>query len=206
MLFDAPAQDNSARPLPQFIFPGFERGIIKMKDGTRVSAILNYNMVDELMVTYLNEAYRSSKNTKEIDTIYLQNRVFVPVENFFYEVLSGGPVTFFLQNKSNYTPNGADIGYGMKSQSVGSTSFQRFEIGTDVVTIDLPPNVTVTPAFVNWVRTDDKMAKFTSERQLLKIFPGKESEIKAYIKKEKINLKVREDLIRLANYCNELLK
>jgi hypothetical protein len=207
MSIDLHAQEDPNRPLPQFLFPGFTRGVIILKDGTRFSSLLNYNMVDEIMVSELNGVYRSASNPQDIDTIYLQNRKFVPVKNVFYEVLAVGPATFFLQNKSNYTPKGSSIGYGMKSQSVSSTSFKRFEFGQDyVVTVDLPPNVTVTPASVNWVSKNDKMEKFISERQFLKIFPEKEAQLKEYIKKEKIDLKDREDLIKLGTYCNELLK
>ena len=206
MSLDAPAQDDPDRPLPQFLFPSFARGVIILKDGTSFSSLLNYNMVDELMVSELNGVFRSAKNPQDIDTIYLQNRIFVPVENVFYEVLVGGHASFFLQNKSRYTPNGAEVGYGIKSQSVGSTSFQRFDFASDVVTIDLPPNVTVTPASVSWVRKNNKMGKFTSEKQLLKIFPENKTQLKEFIKKEKTDLRVREELIELGTYCNELLK
>jgi hypothetical protein len=90
----------------------------------------------------------------------------------------------------------------MKSGSVGPTNYRRFELTNvvylynDVVNTELPPNVDVTPASVNWVRKNDKMERFSSERQLLKIFP----------EKEKLKLKDREDLIKLDIYCNELLK
>jgi hypothetical protein len=129
-----------------------------------------------------------------------------------YEVLVSGPVTFFLQHKSLYTPKGADLGYGSKSQSVGPTKFTRYEITSvvyqyqEVVTIDLPPNFEVTPASVFWVRKNDNMEKFTNEKQFLKIFPENHAELRAFIKKEKLNLKNTEDVIRLGKYCNEIMK
>jgi hypothetical protein len=212
MSFDVSAQDNTDRPLPQFLFPTFTEGSIVMKDGEKFSALLNYNMVDQIMVTELNGIYRYATRVEEIDTIYLGHKEFVPVDKFFYEVLVKGTATFFLQNKSLYTPKGSNVGYGARSQSVGPTDFKRYELTNvvyqynEVVHIELPPNVDVTPAFVYWVRISEEMKKFTNERQFLKIFPEKESELKEYIKKEKINLKVREDVIKLGNNCNELMK
>ncbi|MDO9340859.1 MAG: hypothetical protein Q7T72_10105 [Bacteroidales bacterium] len=210
--FDVTAQDNTDRPLPQFMFPTFTEGYIVMKEGENFSALLNYNMVDQIMVTELNGVYRYATKMQDIDTIYLEYKKFVPVDKVFYEVLVKGLAAFFLQNKSLYTPKGSNVGYGMKSQSVGPTDFKRYELVNvcyqynEVVHIELPPNVDVTPAFVYWVRISDEMKKFTNERQFFKIFPEKESELKEYIKKEKINLKVREDIIKLGTYCNELLK
>ena len=211
MSFDVSAQDNTYRPLPQFLFPSFTEGYVVMKEGKKFSALLNYNMVDQIMVTELNGEYRYATKMEEIDTIYLGHKEFVPADKFFYEVLVKGTATFFLQNKSLYTPKGSNVGYGARSQSIGPTDFKRYELTNvcyqynEVVHIELPPNVDVTPAFVYWVRISDEMKKFSNERQFLKIFPEIESELKEYIKKEKINLKVYEDIIKLGTYCNELI-
>jgi len=204
------AQDNMGNPIPQFLFPSFRPGVILFKDGQHVKMLLNYNTVDQMMVTELDGIYRYSKNPDLIDTIYIENRIFVPIGRIFYELLAKGPVPFFIQNRSNYTPKGSDIGYGMKSQSVGPTKFQRFEVTNgmslynEVVHIDLPPDVKVTPASVFWVSKNGEMEDFQNSRQLTNIFSEKGSLIKQYIKKQKINLKKREDVIKLGQYCNKL--
>ena len=183
-----------------------------MKDGKIFNTLLNYHMVDERMITELDGVYRYSTNPQLIDTIYLENRVFVPVENVFYEILSGGAVTFLLQNKGKYIPKGSEVGYGQRSRSVEPTQYRRFELSNTlfnfgaVAYMDLPPNVDITPASVFWVRKNDKLEKFETEKQFLKIFPEYEPELKAFLKKERINIRSREDIIRLGNYCNEILK
>jgi len=200
------AQDNSARPLPQFLFPAFSDGIFVLKDGARSHANLNYNMVEEAMISEKNGEYRKSRNPADIDTIYLQNRIFVPVGEAFYEVLSNGEATFFLENKSNYISTGDDIGYGMKSHTIAHTELTRFETWSSVVTIDLPNNVTIAKASVNWVRRKGEMLRFSTEKQLLKVFPEKKDQISKFISSQKLNLKVREDMIKLGNFCNETVK
>jgi hypothetical protein len=210
--FDLSGQDNKGNPLPHFLFPSFKEGLLIMKDGSKISTLLNYNMVDERMITELNGIYLYSKNPELIDTVYLEKRVFVPVDKVFYEVLSSGSVTFFLQNKCYCIFKGADIGYGTKSQSVGPTNYKRFELKTtnyqhaEVAYIDLPPNVEITPASVFWVSRNNKMQRFNNEKQLLRMFPEYERELTKYIKEKNINIKIREDLIRLGNYCNDIVK
>jgi hypothetical protein len=208
--FDLSGQDNMGNPLPHFLFPSFKEGLVIMKDGKNFSALLNYHMVDEMMITELDGIYRYSKDPRLIDTIFIENRVFVPVENVFYEVLASGPVTFFLQNRSNYTPRGADVGYGARSQSVGRTQYRRFELSDlryfgEVAYMDLPPNVEITPASVFWIRKNGEFEKFSNEKQFLKILPEYHNKLKEYIRKEKIRMKSREDLIKLGKYCNEVL-
>jgi hypothetical protein len=210
--FDLAGQDNKGNPLPHFLFPSFKEGIVIMKEGKDFNALLNYNMVEEKMVTEVNGVYRYSKNPQLIDSIYLENRIFVPIGDIFYEILSSGLVTFYLQNRSNLTPKGSDVGYGTKSRSVEPTQHRRFELTqviyqyNDVAYIDLPPNVEITPASVFWVNKDGNMEKFTTEKQFLKVFPEYETELKEFIKKENIKFKSRDDMIRLGNYCNELIK
>jgi len=210
--FNVSGQDNKGNPLPHFLFSQFKEGIVIMKDGNKFTSLLNYNMVDEKMITELDGIYRYSKNPQSIERILLENRMFIPVGNVFYEILTGGNVTFFLQNKSNLTPQGNDVGYGTKSRTTGPTKAQRFELTPvvyqygEVVNIDLPQNVEVTPASVNWVSMGDKFEKFSSERQFIKLFPEYETELKDYFKKVNIKIKDREDVIKLGIYCNEIMK
>lgn len=210
--FNLSGQDNKGNPLPHFLFPSFKEGLVIMKDGKIFSSLLNYNMVEEKMIIELNGTYRYSKNPQLIDTIHLGNRVFVPVENAFFEILSSGLVTFFLQNKSNLVPKGNDIGYGIKSRSVGPTQQKRFELsevtyqGGQVAFIDLPPNVEIINASVFWVRKNNKLEKFSNERQFLKIFPEYKSDLIKYIKNENIKFNSSENVIRLGNYYNEIIK
>jgi hypothetical protein len=209
--FDAFAQGDSGRPLPQFLFPGFTKGVVRMKSGTTFSSSLNYNTVDEIMVTELNGTYRYATRPAEIDTILLVYKKFVPVGQAFYEVIVDGPVTFLLQNKSNLTPKGSDIGYGSKSRGVAPTSYTRYELTNvcyqynDVVHMDLPSNVEVTSASVCWIKTGNMMEKFNTENQFLKIFPERKDQLKEFIRKEKLNLKDSEDLFKLGNFCNEIM-
>lgn len=204
-------QDNEGNPLPHFLFPAFKQGYIKMKDGEDIAIPLNYNMVEEKLIVDLHGTYRYSKDPKLIDTVFAEHRIFVPYGDVFYEVLSAGPVTFFLQNRSNATPKGIDTGYGSHSQSIGPTKYKRFELTQviyqygDVAYMDLPQNVEITPASVYWVKMGDNMEKFNSESQFLKLFPDYHSQLKEFIKKNKIKFKKREDIIKLGNYLNTIV-
>ena len=201
----ASAQGTEENPIPHFLFPQFTTGTIIMKDGKSFTSLLNYNMAEERMITELNGTYRVAKNIETFDTIYIQNRKFVPSEKGFLELLITGPATFFFEHKCNLTPMGSSVGYGQKSQSVGPTDMRRLEIPGDVVHIELPPNVEITPASVCWVRRGDELFKFTGTNQFLKIFPEKADQLKKYIKAEKINFKNREDILKLGTFCNQIM-
>lgn len=200
------AQTDPANPLPQFLFPTFTKSLVKMKDGRQLTATLNYNMVDEEMIFDQKGVYMALEKPQEIDTIYLQNRKFVPADKAFYEVIVNGNVPVFIQHKSRYAPVGSTTAYGIKTQTLGPSSVRTVSVGNQVRQIDVPENVEVSPATVYWVKAGDKMDKFTNERQFLKLFPANEDKLKEFIKSNKIDFKSREDLIRLGDYCNGLGK
>jgi hypothetical protein len=199
-------QTDPSNPLPQFLFPSFTKSLVKMKDGRQLTASINYNMVDEEMIFDQKGVYMALDKPQEIDTIYLQNKKFVPVEKAFYEVLNKGEITMFIQHKSKYSQKGTPTAYGMTTKTAGPTKVLSMRVGNQVRQVDLPENVEITAATVYWVKYNNGMNKFTTEKQFLKLFPDKADKLKEYIKNSKLNLKEREDLIKLGNFCNEIIK
>jgi hypothetical protein len=203
---DLSAKSNQPNPLPQFLFPKFAKGIVKMKAGNIYTASLNYNMIDEEMIFEQKGQFMSLDKPEEIDTVFLQNRIFVPFKAGFYEILNSGGLTFFIQYKSKYVSTGTATAYGLTSQVNAPTTANRIRGGNQMRTLDLPDNVSVTTTIVNWVRKNGAMEDFTNQKQFIKIFPDKEKEISEFFKTEKLNLKVREDVKKLAVFSNGLYK
>jgi hypothetical protein len=203
---DLHGQTESPNPLPQFLFPDFTKSLVKMKDGRQLTAIINYNMVDEEMIFDQKGIYMALEKPQEIDTIYLQNRKFVPVEKAFYEVLTKGRITMFIQHKSRYSQKGTPTAYGMTTKTAGPTKVLSMQVGNQVRQVELPDNVEVSPATVYWVNYKNEMFKFTTEKQFLKIFPENESKLKEFLKTNKIDIKSREDLIKLGEFCNVIIR
>jgi hypothetical protein len=112
----------------------------------------------------------------------------------------------FIQHKSRYSQKGTPTAYGLTTKTAGPTKVLSMRVGNQVRQVDLPDNVEVTPATVYWAKYNNGMNKFTSEKQLLKLFPDKADKLKEFIKNSKLDIKVREDLIKLGNFCNSLGK
>jgi hypothetical protein len=197
---------TATQKLPQFLFPEFTNGIVKLKNGNTYSAPLNYNLVDEELIFSQNGVYRTPDKPEEIDTVIIKNIKLVPVNKVFYEVLTKGTVTLLIQHKSKYASVGTATAYGLTSQTNAPITITTVRTGNQVRNLEMPDNVQVTASNLYWVRIKDVYSKFTSERQFLKIFPKYESELKEYIKQNKLDIKSSDDLIRLGVFCNQLVK
>jgi hypothetical protein len=202
----AVAQTDQKRALPQFIFEKFTNGIVKMKAGNKYVAKINYNMVEEAMIIEQKGNYIALEDVKDIDTVYIQNRSFVPVGEVFYEVISTGKATIFIQHKSRYSTEGTPTAYGITSPTNSSVKVTSVKGANSFRSLEIPENSTVNQASINWCYRNGSTEKINGEKAFLKLFPENEKELKEFIKTNKTNFKSREDLIKLGNYCNELLK
>ncbi len=203
---DSNAQTTETSPLPQFLFPSFTKSIVLLKDGTIWSANFNYQMVDEEMVFIEKGRYLVPEKPTEIDTIYIQDRPFIPVDRAFFEVILNDHISLYIQHKSKYSSVGTPTAYGLTSQTNSPTTGSIARAGNQVRTLDMPVNVQVTPSKVFWVKTQGEMKKFTTERQFLRMFPEDEAQLKEYIEKNKIDIYSSDDLLKLGKFCSEILK
>jgi hypothetical protein len=143
---------------------------------------------------------------EDVDTVYFKNRKFVPFGNAFYEVVSEGNLSLFIQNKGKYVQPGTPTAYGMTSPTAGPSKVLAISSGNQVRQIELPDNVSVTKSNQYWLRTaNGEMHKFTTLRQFIKLFPDKDAEIKEFAKKNNIiTLESRDDITKLGEYIINL--
>ena len=195
------ARQDNEKVLLQYLFPEFTKGSVKLKNGSVREAMMNYNLVSEKMVFEQNGKFLDMINTETIDTVYLQNKKFIPSDQIFVEVVLSGKIPFFIQYKADIQLPGKPAGYGGTSQTSATESITTLHTQGGTYNLKLPDDYTVKPYSVYWVLVNGKMGKFLNERQFLKIFSDKQAEIKQFIKVNKIKFEKRDDLIRLIVFC-----
>lgn len=198
------AQQDTAKALSQYLFPKFLKGTVKFKSGSNREVIMNYNLLSEKMVFDQSGKLLDMVNTETIDTIYLQYKKFIPFDEIFLEVVLSCKTPFFIQHKADLMSPGKQAGYGGTSQTTATTSITTLHTTSGTFNMKLPDNYTVKPSPVNWILVSGKMDKFLNERQFLKIFSDNQTEIKRFIKDNKISFEKRDDMISLIKFCNGL--
>jgi hypothetical protein len=199
-------QADSLSNLPNLLIPRFTKSVIKLKSGEIKTAVLNYNTVNQEMVFMQDKQFYVLDDPQLIDSVFMANRTFVPMEKGFYEVLYKGQVALFKQHKSYTESEGYPIGYGAKSQTTSPNYVKQIYGGKGAIDLRVAPGVKVVDDSQYWVRMNFQMRPFENKKNFVKIFPEKEKEINDFINKNKINFKEIEDVKRLGIYCNELFK
>lgn len=197
---------DTLQNLPNLLFPKFAKGIVKLKTGQSYTAILNYELVEQDMVFLQRKLTIVLDEPKLVDTVFLNNKLFIPFEKGFYELAVSAPITLFIQHKSYVEPIGTPIGYGAMSQTTPPSYVRQLFETRGVISLKVPDAYKVVKDNENWIKRDGTMSNFNSKRQFLKIFADKEKELNKYITRNKTDFMVPADVVKLVWYCNELYK
>ncbi|MEP6951981.1 MAG: hypothetical protein ABI863_22015 [Ginsengibacter sp.] len=183
--------------LSHYVFNEFAGGTVKMKSGEKYIQILNYNIVTGEMIFNNEGKFLAIANPENVDTIYINNRRFIPLNAKFYEVLVNTNMPLLLEFTSTINEPGVSIGYGAESKTTASQSMNSLISTGGAYDLKLPDGFTVTPGYSYWIMKEGKLEKAGSAKQLIKIFPDKKDVINDYVNKYHTNFSKREDIIIL---------
>ena len=203
--FHVSAQDDPDGTMSQYLFPAFDSCQVKMKSGSINNTIANYNTITGKMVFMKDDTPYNMTIASFVDTVTIAGRKFVPGKDAFYEVLVNAPVSLFIQHKSTLERLGAPSGYGGRSQT---SAIDRMDVLTDgdhFYNLKIPEDYKVSPSQLFWICKDHHMLSFLNKRQLLKIFPDQKDKLEQFIKQNRLKTDDPEDMIKLVDYCNEIM-
>lgn len=199
------AQDlSNKKQLSHYVFPEFTEGMVLKKSGEKNKALLNYNSLTQEVIFDQTGRKMALDQVQTIDTVYIQNRKFIPAVKGFYEVATNTPVQLYIQHKCKVTPPGTDAGFGGTSQTSASHSVNNLLSSGRAFALKLPDGFIITPETEYWIKSDKELIKVTNVKQVQKAFPGKGNEINDFARKNKINFSKQQDVVKLVEYCNSI--
>lgn len=194
---------NEPVKLTHYVFNKFSPGTVKMKSGESYNQALNYNILTNEMIFDNRGIYLAIASPEKVDTVYINDRKFIPLNNKFYEVLVNSKMPLLLEFTSSINEPGASIGFGGTSNTTAATSFKSLVNSGGAYELKLPDGFKVMPGFSYWVMKEGKLEKAGNAKQLIKFFPDKKDFINDFIKKNNTNFSRREDIIELVKQTEQ---
>lgn len=199
-LFAQTKPDGSA---PQFLFPEFIKGEVRLKNGKSQFAQLNYNTISEKIVFTQNDKIFDLVNIENVDTVYILRSKFVPYSTFCYEILLNEKIPLYVEHKGKLLSPGRPGPYGTTSQVSSSTYMTSTQLQSGYYNFKLPEDYDVKVEPVFWTKIDTALYSFSSAKQLLKIFPESQEMLKRFIRQDRITFDNIQDVIRLMTWYNK---
>ncbi|MTE27171.1 hypothetical protein [Winogradskyella ouciana] len=196
------AQDSSSKS-PHYILPEFTEGIILMKDGSKLTEVLNYNALSENFAFKKDDEILAMTQTDigRIDTVYVSNRKFIRKDGVFLELLMKSEVELYLEHKCNLeSSTAASGGYGGTSQTTSGRTVSSIENRGNLYGLELPEMYKVKPIKEYWFYKDDVVTKFKSLSQLKKLYKDRKKDIKTYRKTHDVDTKEPLTIVQLIEH------
>lgn len=187
----------------RYRYPAFTDGQVIFKNSKISPYRLNYNFLSGEMEYIQTEDTMSITKNIDIRSIVLDVDTFY-YNNGYLEQIKGGPVQVLLyQRWELYDVQRLDA-YGLPIRGTAASSYDSFP--TDSKFINLVHNENII-----FRKVEDYFISFNIEtlipfkkKDILELFPQKASDIKGYLKSNKVDFESRDDLIRFADYLERL--
>ena len=200
--FIAIAQDDEIRP---FLLPEFEKGLVTLKSGlTKLSALLNYDMVEERMIYMLPDSSFNELDARNVSLVNVSGRIFVPIKKSFYERILVDNEEYYIAHKCKVLSKGRAAGYGTYSQTasirgmvIPNSSGVSYMLASNELFEGIDETVVL-------VKNGNKYVKITSLKVLVKQFLPHKAKVEAYAKENKINFKKANQVRAIVEYAYSL--
>ena len=189
-----------------FLFEQFVEGTVLLKSGGKEQATLNYNTYNQQIHFIQNGQNLMLTNLLDIDTVYIQDKKFVPINDVVYELAgSTGEIGLYITYTNKLRPITATTDHNGTSRkdnnkvtnTVSNVYVMRPYRGEFVAEIKTH----------YWLRRGNSLYKANNESQVMKVFPFKDNAaIKNYLGENKPDFNKPEEVVKLVNYCNSLMK
>ncbi len=187
------------RPL---LFNHFIKGTVLLKSGAIETAPLNYNTDNQTIVFIKEGQYLALTELETIDTIYIDDKKFVPVKTAVYEIATPSvPMPLFVSYTNKVQPIVATVDHNGNSKQSGSQVSNT--ISDTYMSRIFKGNYSVRFIRHFWIKKGNTLNKATNEKQFVRLFPEKEVAIRKFIYDNQVKFDNHLDIIKLVNFCNE---
>lgn len=195
----------------RLVLPMFEQGTVIFKNGSRSSALLNYDMVmQEMLFLDADSTVLVIANPSEVLAVIIGGRRFVPTssKSVFYEEIQAGAACFYVQQRAVILSEGKASGYGGYSQTASVTSYGVFQDQSmgQIAKLKSDEKFKLKKETLYYLQSGKNYKIFSSAKSLGKLFKGQESKIEAFAKEQSISFSNMDDIARIVEYGYSLMK
>ncbi len=191
-----------------YYYPTFQAGHVQFISGVKTSGVLNYNMLSGEF-----EFINSKKDTLALDNMHTVNRIVVSNDTFYYDLDNQELLKqlddvngHMLLVKEKYTlSNVKNVGaMGIESSTASPTSTTNTDhINNNLNSLKANETLEFKVKSYYYLQNNGKYVPATRSN-ILKLYPNHSTNIKSYIKEQKLNLNTYEGVAEVLHYAAQL--
>lgn len=198
------AQETKKTPMNIFLFDRFTNGKILLTDERCIVTQFNYNCQTQELYFKAANKYQMMHNTSNVDTLYIQDRKFVPAHEGcrFLECISVGEETLLVDWKVRFYYKGKRSAMGVVSQAGGQASVDMEWMLNKG--LSNPDNSVYKREIQNtyWIILNGQQVSFSNLKSFLKLYPDTHRKaIRQLAKNQSINFDDPWQVAKLIIIC-----
>lgn len=188
----------------RYRYPEFITGRIQVKSGVYSEVKLNYDFLNGEMEYIKNRDTLAIANKKDIKFIVVAQDTFYYDKGFYMELISGGHVKVVMKQYIRLKETLKKDSYGTSSSGSATNSYGSMPINGNFYMLIANEDMVFQRTLEYYL--SDQYGGFIAytKRNVMQLFPQHEDTIKAYLKTNKVNFDKRDDLLRLADFLQNL--
>jgi hypothetical protein len=189
----------------RYMYTDFKEGNVLFKSGRVITNKFNYNfLINEMQFIQSGDTLSiSNSNKKDIRFITIEQDTFYIRDHYLKQIHSGNMRVFENQDiiLKDILKKGA---MGTVNRSSASESFNSISLTGNIY--ELRPEedwvFQKTPEF--YYSLDYGDFEMFTRKNVLQLFPGKDDDVKNFLKANKVNFESREDILKLTDFLSGL--
>jgi hypothetical protein len=188
----------------RYLYPNFTKGIITLKDGRSNLCMFNLNFLSGEMEFIQSKDTLIIADKKDLYSIVIAKDTFY-FHNVYLQMIRGGNLKVFMSQRIGMKDILKKGAMGSINRTAASESYGYMDDGRQTYNLKIDEDMVFqkTAAF-SFSLSENNFIEF-NKKNITKIIPGKEDVIKDYLKTNEIDFKSRADVLKLADFANNLL-
>ncbi len=192
----------------EYLFNGFQQGLIYYKDDRVFSVKVNYNLARNAFMFIDENDNNNIKLFAEPDmvrTLKIGNRIFQLAPRGLAQEHLGQEPYLSVTFRGRSRPQGKQVGYGGRSETASVDSYSSIQSSGHYYKLETEKMIIADVEKRYTMKKNGKEKTFQTPKQFLKLHPKEQQEmIKAYIKSNKINFDEPQQVLQLVKYAETL--
>ncbi len=185
-----------------FFLPQFHEGVIKLKDGSTFRSLYNVNVMKQAIQAIIGgKDTITLSNEADIESAVIGRNIFWKIDGQYYHILTSDGNISLAMGKLLKLANEAKTGaYGASGENASITTVNMVTLSGKTFDVGTPTRYNFSYKESLYLVTSSFKLKQFNKKNLGDLYPKRRADIDEFIKANKLNLKLKEDALRLFNY------
>jgi len=201
---------ESFPPSVRYMYPQFVEGKVVLNSGQSSTCIVNYNMLHDEMEFIQDNDTVTIIRKRELKYVIADIDTFIYTPGYMKNVpgymkhIYGQKLKVYCKDKINLKDILKRGAMGSINRTAAIGSFSDFEHGNIPYNLVVPEDYVFKREIAYYIATSSGAFEPIKKRNILKLFSFHKSDVKKYLKANKINFEKEDDVMKLAKFLETL--